>query len=83
MYILRVTHLKWVKTREQLCKVFSSSSEEFLPLHKFFFQKIYSPVFLLFLQRRIDRISAIRNAFLSTQYGDIFVWKQRGNPKAV
>ena len=61
-----------MKTREQLCKVSSSSSEECLPLHKFCFQKIYS-------QRRIDRISAIRNAFLSTQCGDIFVWKQRGN----
>ena len=35
-----------------------------------------------FLRRRTERISAFRYMFLSTQCGDIFMWKQRGNHKA-
>ena len=81
-YTLRFIHHRWVKTPEKLCEAFSSSSEEHLPLHKFCFQNIYPPVFLHFLRRRTERISAFRYAFLSTLCGDIFVQKQRGNRKA-
>ena len=37
-YTLRLTHHRWMKTPEQLCKAFSSSSEEHFPLHNFCFK---------------------------------------------
>ena len=51
-YTLRLIHHRWVITPKQLCEAFFSSSEEHLPLHKFYFPKHLPSSFFTFPSKK-------------------------------